>query len=258
LLPIIAYILPKDDKTPLSKLPELMNNPVNPLKFGFEAALVPEPPADPAARDSWVGNIPIRYFFPWAPIRPDERSVATPWERFRDIIPNVDVGDLYDDISNFGENPGDDRLFQNAFVEIEQLPRDDGVVAVKVVRRGFLDRKEPDQARILDHIEAFQGSRTAVHSTDPNLPRVPLVDISRVFCERAVAEGLAWHPVPVDPEWLRQFMAFLRKIHGRFAVKEMRPIWRMGRYGFAMNNTERFFEMVKQAREDLLTPAATE
>jgi hypothetical protein len=254
LLPFPTYRLSRHDKTTLSQLPRLMNHPTHPLRFGFEAAFLPEAPEDPAKARLWVGNIPIRFFFPWAPIRLEERSVEPPHEQFCHLIPSDEVGDLYDDVPNFWQKDHDETFFDLAFVEIELTQTDPGTTTIVPVRQGFLDSERADEQLIIRHTEPSTRSRTPAEDAPHSVgPRVRLGAISHRFREKALARNLASNTGPVDPRWLNRFKAFLRKINGHdIAICDMKAILRMANFGVLMKNQEEFEQMVQDARDEVL------
>jgi hypothetical protein len=256
LVPLLTYGLTSD--VTLAELPAMMNHPTHPLKFGFEAALSPPCPADPEKAKGWVGHMSVRFFFPWAPIRPDTKSVAAPYEPFSTIIPALAVGALYDDISHFWHKSGDECTFHLAFVEIRRVRTESGAVQIEAVRRGLLDPEKPDENLILTHVNSTRGtlprSPTPAHNPAPTALRYPIPEISQLFFQRAKAKQLAWFTGTVDPEWVRQFNAFIRTLDVPIAISDMRAIIRMAHFGFLMEDQEEFRQMVREARDAIVAP----
>jgi hypothetical protein len=170
------------------------------------------------------------------------------------MIPDEDVGELYDDISNFWQEEADSKLLDLAFVEIGLTETEPGTTTIAVTRQGFLDSQRPDEELIIRHTEPSTRSHTPTEEgAQPVGPRVRLGAISHCFREKALARNLAWNTRPVDPRWLNRFKAFLRKINGHdIAICDMKAILRMANFGVLMENQEEFEQMVQDARNEVL------
>jgi hypothetical protein len=260
LVPLLTYVLSND--ITLAQLPAMMNHPMHPMKFGFEAELLHTTPPDDA---DWVNTMPVRFFFPWAPINPDTISVAAPKEPFRNFITVRAVGELYDDISHFWLEDGDERRFALVFVEIERVRKPTGQIEILATRRGWFNPEDPDENRIRKHVKASRASGprcpTPLLIPAPPIPRYPLPEISNLFFQRAEARRLPWYTGTVDPQWVEEFNAFIRTLNVPIAISDMRAIIHMAHFGCLMDDQDEFRQMVRDARDAIVAeqpPAADE
>jgi hypothetical protein len=148
-------------------------NHARPFYYGFQATW--------QSCDAALDRMVVQAFFPWGPVAPETVARGSSvFLRFRETIPSEDMTYLYDDICRFWEREGDEKKYEQSFVEIHGVPPN-----VTVRLQGHLSPKLASEARILEHVTPHSGlssaDSTAGRWTDPCscLKRLHYVTLAR-------------------------------------------------------------------------------
>jgi hypothetical protein len=197
----VTYKLAADDPTLLEDFPARLNVAGEPMKRGYESSFWSYGPT--------VAKLPIRFFFPWAPINPVAKSLVNRSATFADIIPDAEIGSLFDDITHFCDGPGSDSGYKYSFRELS-------VEAANLIvgEPGVLSKTDPFEKMIRDQLKDCR------RDLPPKIPvehptYVPIDDIAEIVVDE-LEKAREGRPLLLgeDRQWLEDLRQFVVDLIG--------------------------------------------
>jgi hypothetical protein len=207
----LAYRLAGKVWGSLADLPGRINVPGREMQNGFEAAFQCTRPD--------LGRQPITLFFPWSPIAAGEMSWLNPDVQFTDVIPNEELGALFDDIGNVWATPGDGAESGFFFCDISISSND-----VSVRRKGELSGSVPGHAAV---IERLRVQDKALRNTGGvvRVPLEPIADRVRAMLRAHPGRGLSFLCLEDDYcPWYSELVQFVEALNGRVSMGQRRQL----------------------------------
>jgi hypothetical protein len=218
----LAYKLTAQCDLTLGNLPGRMNVPDAEMKNGFEAA----------AQYSKLANqyVPLREFFPWGPVGTDEKSSVNPDVSFSAVIPNREVGQLFDDIGNFWHDRGSQAGYEFLFCNVSLY---DGAVRVKLARP--LSDSDPQQRAVLEQLKVYSRVPRPEPPRKTRPVQVPFESIAEVVRAQLPEGRWARFGLPSVREWSEDLHAFVVNLNGKFPYGYSHDIWEICELSWRMD-----------------------
>jgi hypothetical protein len=161
----------------------------------------------------------VRFFFPWARVDPQTRSLVNPTAPFAAVIPKEEIGDLFDDIGRLWQGVGSQWGYEDAFYEVQRGPN-----GIEITRSGRLSPTDPMENEIRQHIEKHRGNPLSeLHTTSPGY-----VSIHRI-ADEVVTELLQLQGGTVQPgrdhSWSTELENFIVTLNGEPPLAQFYHIW---------------------------------
>jgi hypothetical protein len=223
----------------LADIPRRLNVAGAEMKNGFEAAFV--------STQSSLGQRSLRYFFPWGRIGAGEMSRVNPTVPFTHVIPNDELGALFDDIGNvWGERGPTAHSVDSVFFCDVSISTD----GVTVTQRGVLSGRVPEQAALLEHLRA-QDKASRKRSCAIRVPFEPIADIvcARLNAHSGFSPAFLANATP-DCPWYRELYQFVADLNGKVLSHQYGQVYRISRRCCCISQ-EDAFQMIVAARKEV-------
>jgi hypothetical protein len=243
----LTYKLAGYHHVAIADLPGQMNVASAEMKNGFEAAVQ----FSGLAKEHAL----LCDFFPWGPVAAGAKSRANPNVYFRALIPDTEMGLLFDDIGRFWNGLGSEAWYEFLFVDIVY----DGNM-MRVTATGQLSDSDRQQAAILQQLKTFRRSPAAERPRMKRKPvHIPFRHIAKhVYARlRAGFEEGRWlrdttsSPLPRSklPERSDEMHKFVVKLNGKFPDSFSEDVWRICEFTVKLDKGE-IENLIVEARNE--------
>jgi hypothetical protein len=202
LLVDLAYKLGADAAIRLMGFGLRMNDLGGEMKNGFEA--------DFKSTGGSVAVKPIRFFFPWGPVKDGEMSLLNPTVPFASVIPGKDLGGFMDDIGHFWNGVGSVADYDLTFCDVSV--GNDGTM--RIDKMGKMRESDPQHSRILEELKKGRTSPPAETRSRRKPVHVPLLPIAGRVCQNLIDRQGGSVRYGIDPDWLSELKEFIEELNG--------------------------------------------